>query len=62
MEPKRKLTEKELIELFKSLVNSGDLKLKVNITENDYETIASSVLSYKSRKILNVKYSKFKDV
>lgn len=62
METKRKLTEKELIELFKSLVNSGDLKLKVNITENDYETIASSVLSYKGRKILNVKYSKFKDV
>lgn len=56
----KELTDKEIISLLKSLVNSGDLKLKVNLTENNYENIASSTLSYKNRKITSVKFTKKK--
>lgn len=56
-----KLTDKEIISLLKSLVNSGDLKLKVNLTEDNYENIASSTLSYKNRKIASSKFTRKKD-
>lgn len=56
-----KLTDKEVISLLKSLVNSGELKLKVNITEDIYDNIASSTLFYKNRKISSVRYTKRKD-
>ena len=56
----KELTDKEIITLLNSLVNSGDLKLKVNLTEDNYENIASSTLSYKNRKINSVKFTKKK--
>ena len=56
----KELTDKEIITLLNSLVNSGDLKLKVNLTEDNYENIASSTLSYKNRKIASVKFTKKK--
>lgn len=56
-----KFTDKEIVDLLKSLINSGDLKLKVNITDNEYEDIANSTLIYKNRKIKSVKYSRLKD-
>jgi hypothetical protein len=56
-----KFTDKEIVDLLKSLINSGDLKLKVNITDNKYEDIANSTLIYKNRKIKSVKYSRLKD-
>lgn len=50
-----KLTDKEVLNLLHSLVNSGDLKLKVNIKDNLYEYIATSTLTYKGQKIISVK-------
>lgn len=58
----KELTDKEIVTLLNSLVNSGDLKLKVNITEDNYESIATSALTYKNRKITNVKYTKKKGI
>lgn len=57
-----KLTDKEIISLLNSLVHSGDLRLKVSIKDDMLETIATSILTYKNRKITNSKYSKSKDV
>lgn len=58
----KELTDKEIVTLLNALVNSGDLKLKVNLTEDNYESVASSTLSYKNRKITSVKYTKKKGV
>lgn len=58
----KELTDKEIVTLLNTLVNSGDLKLKVNLTEDNYESIASSTLSYKNRKITSAKYTKKKGV
>ena len=57
-----KLTEKEIISLLNSLIYSGDLRLKVNIKEDMLETIATSTLTYKNRKLVSSKYSKSKEV
>jgi hypothetical protein len=57
-----KLTEKEIISLLNSLIHSGDLRLKVNIKEDMLETIATSTLTYKNRKLVSSKYSKSKEV
>lgn len=58
----KELTDKEIISLLNSLVHSGDLRLKVSIKDDMLETIATSTLTYKNRKIINSKYSKSKDV
>lgn len=58
----KELTDKEIVTLLNALVNSGDLKLKVNLTEDNYESVASSTLSYKNRKITSAKYTKKKGV
>lgn len=58
----KELTDKEIITLLNSLINSGELKLKVNLIEDNYENIASSTLSYKNRKIANVKFTKKKSI
>lgn len=58
----KELTDKEIITLLNSLVNSGDLRLKVNIKDDMLESIATSTLTYKNRKIVNTKYTKTKDV
>lgn len=58
----RELTDKEIIAILKSLVYSGDLKLKVNVTEDEHEITASGILNYKNRKIANVKYVKNKSM
>ena len=57
-----KLTDKEVITLLNSLIHSGDLRLKVNIKEDMLETIATSTLTYKNRKLVSSKYSKSKEV
>lgn len=54
----KKLTEKEIISLLESLVNSGDLRLKVNIKEDSHEYAASAFLTYKDRKIFSVNNNK----
>lgn len=58
----KELTDKEIVTLLNALVNSGHLKLKVNLTEDNYESVASSTLSYKNRKITSAKYTKKKGV
>lgn len=58
----KELTDKEIISFLNSLVHSGDLRLKVSIKDDMLETIATSTLTYKNRKITNSKYSKSKDV
>lgn len=58
----KELTDKEIITLLNSLVNSGYLRLKVNIKDDMLESIATSTLTYKNRKIVNTKYTKTKDV
>lgn len=58
----KELTDKEIISLLNSLIHSGDLRLKVNIKDGALETIATSTLTYKNRKITNSKYSICKDV
>lgn len=55
-----KLTDKEVLNLLHSLVNSEDLKLKVNIKDNLYEYIATSTLTYKGQKIISVKNTQSK--
>lgn len=58
----KELTDKEIITLLNSLVNSGDLRLKVNLKDDMLESIATSTLTYKNRKIVSTKYTKTKDV
>lgn len=55
-----KLTDKEIITLLNSLIHSGDLKLKVSIKDDIWESIATSTLVYKGRKITTVKDTKAK--
>lgn len=55
-----KLTDKEIISLLLSLIQSGDLKVKTNIKDNVYEYIATSTLTYKNRKIFSAKNSMVK--
>lgn len=54
------MTDKEIINLLNSLIHSGDLKLKVSIKDDVYDSIATASLSYKGRKIANAKYNKSK--
>lgn len=49
--------DKSIFNLLNSLINSGDLKLKVSIKDKDYECIATATLNYKGRKIDSKKYS-----
>lgn len=55
-----KLSNKEITTLLNSLINSGDLKLKVNIKDDLYEYIATSTLTYNGRKIVTCKNTKSK--
>ena len=55
-----KLSDKEIITLLNSLINSGSLKLKVNIKDDLYEYIATGTLTYNGRKIVTCKNTKSK--
>lgn len=55
-----RLTDKEIISLLNSLINSEQLKLKVNIKDDLYEYISIASLTYKGRKLLTSKNTKAK--
>lgn len=50
-----KLTDKEIITLLNSLINSNDLKLKINIKKDIYSYYITGTLVYKGRKLTTVK-------
>ncbi len=50
-----KLTDKEIITLLNSLINSNDLKLKINIKKDIYSYYIIGTLVYKGRKLTTVK-------